>query len=269
MLKNKLNPPFIFNLDSFSGPLDLLLQLIRDNEMDIFKIDISQITDQYINYLAKVSQPDLNRVGDFIRIASWLIYLKSKSLVPQDKKEEEEPDLKELQKKLSSLLAVYQKFQKLALFLSSQNILGRDCWKSAHTFQFQLSKENRIKIDEEKGLFQLIQAYYTKLLEQKNKKNYKVLQPLPSLFHHLKETAHFFKMGLRLKFSHLLLIRKTPYSFLLSFLSVLELSKSGFINLFQQSLFSNIDIVVKKTITNEALKEITDENTDGTLLEEP
>ena len=265
MSKNELNPSVIFNLDSFSGPLDLLLQLIRDNEMDIFQINISQITDQYISYLAKAPQPDLNRAGDFIKIASWLIYLKSRSLVPQDKKEEEEPDSKELQKKLSSLLAVYQKFQKLALFLRSQNILGRDCWKSAHTFQFQPSKGNKIKIDGEKALFQLIQAYYAKLLEQKNKKNYKVLQPLPSFLHHLKETAHFFKIGLRLKFSHLLLIRKTPYSFLLSFLSLLELSKSGFISLLQQSLFSNIDIVVKKPITKEALQEITDENTDRSL----
>ncbi|MBC6415182.1 MAG: segregation/condensation protein A [Bdellovibrionales bacterium] len=264
-----LETSFVFKLNDFSGPLDLLLQLVKDNKMDIFKINVSQITDQYVNYLKHVFEPDLNRAGDFIKMATWLLYLKSKSLIPEDKKQDEEPDLKEFQQKLSLLLIVYQKFKKLAQFLASQNILGRDCWKSVHSFQFKVPKETKIERDEEKGMLLLAQAYYNKKLEyQKRKKNYKILEPTPSLLHHLKETLSFFKLGVKLKFSQLILLRKTPYSFLLSFLSLLELSKFGFVNLFQKTLFSNIDIVVKKQVTSHVLTEIESKKQDENLSKE-
>ena len=253
---------FVFNIQSFSGPLDLLLQLVKENKMDLLQINISKITDQYMSYLKTISQPDLNRAGDFIRIASWLLYLKSKNLIPEDQSSEEEPDLQELKKKLSSLLIVYKKFQKLADFLNNKKILGRDCWKSGHKLIFDTpQEEKKIKIEAEEGLLQLSQAYYKKFLEKKKEKNYEVKQAMPTLMHRLKETLGFFKIGLKLKFSHLVLINRSPHSVLLSFLSLLELSKSGFIRLFQERLFANIDIKVKKNMTAEDLKNI-NENTD-------
>ena len=255
MAINKADSSFVFEIQSFSGPLDLLLQLVKENKMDLLDIDISKITDQYMIYLKSLPQPDLNHAGDFIRMASWLLYLKSKSLIPEEEQEEEEPDFQELKKKLSKLLIFYKRFQKLADFFNKRNILGRDCWKSGHKLLFEAPEEDqKIQIRGEKALFQLSSAYYKKILAQNKKNPYEIKQAIPTLMHRLKETAGFFKLGLRLKFSQLILVNKSPHSLLLSFLSLLELSKSGFIRLFQEKLFSNIDIKVTKNMTSDALQ---------------
>ena len=261
MIKISDNHLFVFKSQYFSGPLDLLLQLVRDNKMDLLQINISKITNQYILYLKSISQPDLNRSGDFIRMASWLLYLKSKSLIPEDKAPEDEPDIEEFKKQLSSLLTIYKKFQKIAHFLYSKNVLGRDCWKSGHQLE-TLKQDKKIKIADEEGLIQLSQAYYRQLSLQKKKKNYIIKKAIPTLMHRLKEAASFFRMGLSLKFSELVKINRSSHSVLLSFLSLLELSKSGFVRLFQERLFSNIDITVKKTMTKEDLRNISQDTSD-------
>ena len=248
------------NLDHYSGPLDLLLHLIRQKEMDIFKIDIYKITKEYVEYLQQVPQPNLEKAGDFIRMASWLIYIKSKSLLPE-KELEESTDFHNLKKQLSQLLISYHKFQKISQILYARSLLGRDCWNSAHSLSLKRPKEPKIDIDKEKGLFQLSQFYHQSLISRKAKEQYKISQPIPSLLLHLKQTAQLFKAGLRLKFNQLALKHKSQYSFLLSFLSILELSKAGFVNLFQKQLFSNIEIFVKKSVTKGALRGMNDEET--------
>lgn len=255
---NSSSAPFV-NLDNYSGPLDLLLHLIRQKEMDIFKIDIYKITKEYVDYLQQAPQPSLEKAGDFIRMASWLIYIKSKSLLPKEEQEDstDTPDLKE---QLSQLLASYQKFQKISQILYAGNLLGRDCWGSPHFLKLKRPKEeHKINIDKEKGLFQLAQFYHQKLLSKKAKEQYKISRPIPSLLHRLKQTAQIFKAGCRLKFNYLVFQHNSSYSFLLSFLSILELSKAGMVSLFQKQLFSSIEIFVKKTVTEEALRSLANE----------
>ena len=255
MKDQSYNPSFVA-LEHYSGPLDLLLQLIRNQEMDIFQIDIYKITHQYVEYLKQVPKPDLETAGDFIRMASILLHIKSKSLLPKKEQIEEEPDASELKGKLSRLLADYQKFQKAGELLYCRSLLGRDCWKSPMSLTLKTPKAAKIDIDKERGIFQLIQFYHKSIMDKRAKKNYKILKPIPNLLHRLKQTAQIFTAGARLKFSRLILINKEKDSRLLSFLSILELSKAGFILLFQKQLFSNIEILVKKTITEDSIKEI-------------
>ena len=249
---------YFITLDHYSGPLDLLLQLIRRQEMDILQIDIHKITHQYIEYLKQAPAPDIETAGDFIRMASILLYIKSKSLLPE-KKQEEEPELSELKEKLSRLLAGYQKFQKAGELLYSRTLLGRDCWKNPKSLALKDSRETKIEIDREKGLFQLVRPYHKSLIDRRARENYKISRPIPSLLQRLKQTAEIFTAGARLKYSQLVLIRKEKYSRLLSFLSLLELSKAGFVTLFQKQLFTNIEILVKKTVTEQSIKQMNPE----------
>lgn len=257
-MEDQSQKPYLVTLDHYSGPLDLLLHLIRQQEMDIFQIDIYKITHQYIKYLKQTLNPDLEIAGDFIRMASILLYIKSKSLLPQ-KEQEEDPNVPELKNKLSQLLADYQKFQKAGELLYQGSLLGRDCWNSPRTFTLKKERETKVDIDQEKGLFQLTQVYHQSLMNRKAKKNYKVLKPMPSLLHCLKQIAEVLTAGARLKYSQLILINKEKYSRLLSFLSILELSKAGFVLLSQKQIFSNIDIFVKKAITKDTITEIASE----------
>lgn len=258
-MNDSFHKPSFVKLEHYSGPLDLLLQLIRKQKMDIFQVDICKIINQYVEYLKQVPTPDLETAGDFIRMASILLYIKSRSLLPEKEQEEDKQDSSNLKNNLLHLLSTYQKFQKAGELLYARVLLGRDCWKSPRSLNLKDSRIKKIEIDKEKGSFQLIQAYHNSLMDRKAKKSYKIHTPIPSLLHRLKQIAEVFTVGARLKLSQLVLINKEKYSRLLSFLSVLELSKAGFISLVQRQLFSNIEIIVKKAITEESMKEISPE----------
>ena len=79
-----------FKLNVYDGPLDLLLELIKKNEMDIYDIPVAEITGQYLASLAQMKQLDLEIAGEFIVMAATLIYIKSKMLLPQEKNGEED-----------------------------------------------------------------------------------------------------------------------------------------------------------------------------------
>lgn len=82
--------PLHVKISAYDGPLDLLIELIRKNEMDIYDIPIAEITSQYLLSLAQMKQLDLEVAGEFIVMAATLIYIKSKMLLPQNKEEDEE-----------------------------------------------------------------------------------------------------------------------------------------------------------------------------------
>ncbi|GHV66628.1 segregation and condensation protein A [Spirochaetia bacterium] len=101
-----------FTLDEFEGPLDLLLFLIKKNEVNIYDIPVAQITEQYLGYLAYAAKLDLDDVTEFYALASTLLYIKSRMLLPAElaMDDDEEDPRQELVEKLIE----YQKFKKLS-----------------------------------------------------------------------------------------------------------------------------------------------------------
>ena len=81
---------YSIKLENFEGPLDLLCHLIDKNKMDIYDINISEIADQYIDYINQMEKMNLDITSEFLIMASALIYLKSKSLLPKENDDEEE-----------------------------------------------------------------------------------------------------------------------------------------------------------------------------------
>ena len=113
---------YAIKLDNFEGPLDLLCHLVDKNKMDINQIKISEITDQYIDYINKMQELNLDVTSEFILMASTLLFIKSKSLLPKQVEEEAElteeelvhriieyKKYKEISKKLKELYQVYSK----------------------------------------------------------------------------------------------------------------------------------------------------------------
>ena len=87
---------YSIKLDNFEGPLDLLCHLIDKNKMDIYDINLSQITDQYIEYIKKMNDMNLEITSEFLVMSSTLLYLKSKHLLPKEQEDEEEITEEEL-----------------------------------------------------------------------------------------------------------------------------------------------------------------------------
>jgi segregation and condensation protein A len=105
------NAGYSFKLDEFEGPLDLLLFLIRKNEVNIYDIPIAKITEQYLGYLRYAETLDLENATEFHALAAMLLYIKSGTLLPV---EMEEDDFTDPRQELVERLIEYQKFKKLS-----------------------------------------------------------------------------------------------------------------------------------------------------------
>lgn len=120
--------PYTVRIDRFEGPLDLLLHLIRKNEMDIKNIEIAKITDQYLEHINAMRVLDVDLASEFIVMAATLIYIKSKMLLPSPEAENEEEDLDPRQALMERLIE-YQTFKWGAESLASRPLLGDDLFK--------------------------------------------------------------------------------------------------------------------------------------------
>src|SRR5574344_430751 len=100
---------FLIKIDNFEGPLDLLCYLIEKNKMDIYKVNLNEITEQYVEYLNNMEKINLEIASEFIVMASTLLYLKSKNLLPNQENEEEEITEEELIRRIIE----YKKFKEI------------------------------------------------------------------------------------------------------------------------------------------------------------
>ena len=244
-------------IKEFTGPLDLLLQLIRREEMNIFDIDIHKITKQYLNFINTHTLPDLNAAGEFICLAATLIYLKSSKLFPPDSKEENSEEAENIKNNLVKNLLRIQNVQKLSQNLNQYPQMNRDVWTKQSIKPYfasaSITPEIRCEIIETNSTESIKQEPILKLLKnyqqiQKNKwNNAQRIEPLPSLPEHLSKLNTRLSAGTSIKMSQLFSAKRNLPHSLLTFLSLLELCRLGMVTLFQQSAFSDILITVTKT----------------------
>ena len=112
---------YMVDLETFHGPLDLLLYLVEKNQVDIYDIPIAVITEQYLEYLQSSGDFDLERMGDFLIMASYLLNLKSRFMLPDslNETEEEEDNIDPRQELVEKLLA-YKRFKEAAVWLEER-----------------------------------------------------------------------------------------------------------------------------------------------------
>lgn len=122
---------YAVKLEAFEGPLDLLLHLIRANEVDLSDIPIAQISAQYLDYLELWRSLDIDVAADYLLMAATLAHLKSRMLLPPDPDELAEPDAHDPRAELAQRLAEYARFQEVARELGARPLLGRDVFSGA------------------------------------------------------------------------------------------------------------------------------------------
>ena len=151
-----------FRLDVFEGPLDLLLYLLRRDELDIFDIPIEHITRQYMDYLNVMTMLDLNIAGEFIVMAATLMMIKSRMLLPEDDRPELEEEDDDPRWELVRQLVEYKKFKEAAGRLSTLEQRRADMFDRA---EFELPAEGDgggIELADV-SLFELIDAFHEAL----------------------------------------------------------------------------------------------------------
>lgn len=149
--------PYKVRIENFEGPLDLLLHLIKKNEINIYDIPVAMITQQYIEYLEAMEELNLNVAGDFLVMAATLLQIKSKMLLPADEAiddEEEGPDPRE---ELVRRLLEYKAYKEAARQLDDQEKMWREIFWREDALPVETVAEEDLSL-ENVSLFDLVDA---------------------------------------------------------------------------------------------------------------
>lgn len=227
-----------FKINEFEGPLDLLLHLIKESKMNIMDIEIEKITDQYMNYLDLQEKMNLEIASEYLVMASELIELKSKLLLPNPKNEEgEEEDPRE---ELVNRLLEYQAYKEITKVLQDKENLRKEIYTKAPE-NIRNYVEEDVSITTDVTLDDLVEAF-KKYLERK--KETKPLQTkitvnevtVSSRRHDIKNLLRAKK---RVSFFELFPVVSKEYV-IATFLAVLEMAKSHELTITQDGTFDDI-----------------------------
>jgi len=151
--------PYHIQLDVFEGPLDLLLHLIKENDVDIFDIPIATITEQYVKTIETLHALNLNIAGEFLLMAATLAHIKSKMLLPIEPHEEDPLDEgTDPRQELVTRLLIYQKYKESASALDQLTRLGRDVFIREAKAK-KLRPDDRIELADV-NIFKLVESFH-------------------------------------------------------------------------------------------------------------
>ena len=230
-------------LDIFEGPLDLLLFLIKKNDIDITDIPIAKITEQYMEYIQMMKLLDLDIVGDFLVMAATLMQIKSKMLLPPDPTEEEAEE-EDPRDELVRRLLEYKKFKEIADALKEKELRRKDFFARTvdEDTQNQL-REDAQEVYFEASLFDLINALSEALHKTPEEviheivaEEYTVDQKIHDILHRLLEES---KISLHKLFRS----ARSKEEIVVTFLAILELIRLKEIKAMQQRSFADIEIM--------------------------
>jgi len=146
----------ILELDGFEGPLHVLLALARTQKVDLLKLSISKLAEQYLTFVRDARQRRFALAADYLVMAAWLTYLKSRLLLPKpDKRHEQEPDAADLATQLAFRLAKLDAMRRMAETLMALDRTGRDVFNRGDPEQARILSEKRLDAD----LYALVRAY--------------------------------------------------------------------------------------------------------------
>lgn len=249
------------HLSQFEGPLDLLLYLIRKEEMDIMDIEIHKITAQYLEYIQLMKELDLEVAGEFIAMASTLLQIKSRLLLPTYNEAGEIVENEDPRKELVQRLLEYEKYKEAAKALEARPWLGRDIWTRGIRESFGERQEEIIV--EDNGLFSLI-AMYRNVLRAAKKKVHEVTAKTQSIASRILELKDFLIIGQRVSFFSLIAgAQDKTKQTLITFLSLLELGKLGFANLYQSENYQDIWVETTRPIETDVVSRVEEYNQIG------
>jgi segregation and condensation protein A len=222
-------------LDSFQGPLDLLLYLIRQEKIDIYDIPIAQITRQYLEYIEMMEKLDLELAGEFILMAATLIRIKVKLLLPPVPGEEEDPRIE-----LVQALLEHERFQKAASDLASLE-QRQASFHSRADFSFLPLAEPVVEL-KLPTLFDLLTTYKSLLEKQTKEIVHAVELPQVSLEERIEHVLSLLEDHQRVGFEELCQDVPLKIYAIVTLLALLELTRRGWTGFEQNYLFGPISL---------------------------
>lgn len=226
-----------FIVDGFEGPLDLLLHLIKENKMDIFDIEINLITEQYLKYINNLEKVNLE-ISEYLVLASELIEIKAKMLLPK-KKQEMEIEEEDPREELVNKLLEYQAYKEISKDLKEKEELRSEIYTKA--------PEKYSNYQEEETTFEggsvdlLIDAFKKFLIRKEEEKplNTKVTKKGISVSSRRYEIKNLLKEKGKVSFYQMFSIRSREY-IVVTFLAILEMAKNKELIIHQEGIYDEI-----------------------------
>ena len=237
---------YAIKLDNFQGPLDLLCTLIEKNKMNIYDINLNEITDQYIEFINKMEEMNLEVTSEFLTMASTLLYIKSKKLLPNRQEDEEEITEEELIRRIVE----YKKYKDIqAVLMQNFKTYSSRLFKTPENVD--LPKQSIENLYDATTIPEIYSALVKRNEEKINQnakniekiaitENYTVTSKLKDMFRELIKNKKFI-------FNKLFSIKKhSKNEVVTAFSGLLELSRRSKVETYQEELFGDINVKKKQ-----------------------
>lgn len=240
-----MSDKYVVTIDNFDGPLDLLLHLIKEQDIDIYDIKIEDITKQYLDYIRHMKELNLEIASEYLVMASELIEMKSKMLLPKKKEKEDDDYEEDPRELLIERLLAYKKYKEVTsefkdLELTRKMVFTRE---PDNLNRYVKEDEN----SEELGVADLIDAF-NNLLKRKELDRpiaTKITKKELSVTEKVNKIKNILRNKKKINFEDIFEV-STKEEVIISFLSVLEMVKKDEILLTQEGNFKNIVISLKE-----------------------
>jgi segregation and condensation protein A len=238
--------PLNIHLEHYEGPFDLLLDLIRKQQIDIWNIPIAKITSQYLEYVDRAAALDMELSSEFIFMAATLIHIKSRMLLPRD------PDLEKMspeddpRQELVERLLEHERFKNAAEMLQQKRLIEENVWSNPQIQQFLSDgEEPELAVT----LFDLVKTLEQVLERAKNRPIYQVNQEtvsIPDMIQYVKSLLKSKPRGERISAVELFEQQRSRRAMICLFLAILEMVRLQAVVLVQKDAFGEIAIRAHK-----------------------
>jgi len=234
--------PLNFHLEQYDGPLDLLLDLIRKHEVNIYDIPIASITQQYLEYMQRALELDIELSAEFVYMAATLIHIKSRMLLPKDPELEKISPEEDPRRELVDRLLEHERFKNAGEMLQQKQMMEEAAWSNPQIGQF-------LSEDEDPGLavtlFDLVKTFQAVLDRAKNRPIYEIGKEdvsVPDMVRYLEAVFREAGKGESLSVGELFERQPSRRAMICLFLAMLELVRRQALALTQKDAFGDIGL---------------------------
>lgn len=235
-----MSSPLNFHLEHYDGPLDLLLDMIRKQEINIYDIPIAKITQQYLDYVQQAAEMNIELSADFVYMAATLIHIKSRMLLPKDPELEKISPEEDPRKELVDRLLEHERFKSAAEMLQQKRVVEEAVWSNPQMEKFLTEGDDPgLAVT----LHDLVKTFQQVLERAKSRPIYEVSgddASVPDMIRYLRTL--FEKESDVVQARELFERQKSRRGLICLFLAMLELVKLQAIGLVQSDLFGEIGV---------------------------
>lgn len=247
------------NLEVFEGPLDLLMHLIRKNDLDVYDIPVAFVLEEYMRYIDTIRELDIDLAGDFLLMAAELAHIKSKLLLPE---EDGEGEMEEMDPRsdLVRRLLEYQRYKEASQEFADRAMLGRDVFKQTNPERIESEEEGPVEGD----VYQLVEAFSQILARIPKTQIHDVAVDRISVNDRIYQIAEFISKSATVSLDDLLPENIKRYDIVITFIALLEMCRLKMVRVYQANVGGSLYVQgIMEEVSDEDVMELVEREATG------